>query len=347
MPAASEVAAPAAPDGPLAPARPFPVARVQSWEDPALLAGLTPRGGEDVLVCEPSGDDALALLAAGAAQVVVAAPDPVAAAVVELKRAAARELPIQSVRSLLGLGHFGRRVWFYHYLRPGLPESAQRALDPYEGAIRSGLFDHGALEREMAVLRERVFPLLLDRAAAAAFFTGTSGMPRGPFAGVRWRASAQLWAPRLARLAGAPSEGAAARLAGLLARTRPGFAAAWLTTGAWPDLDGAHPWLSAAGHAALKRRVAHLRVAVEARLTALAVREGYDLVILGRAPVSSAEATALATALRPGGAALGWSAGEPPSLPHPLRLDARASADLSAIDQGIFPGTPWIARRPG
>ena len=56
----------------------------------------------------------------------------------ELKRAAVEALPVQSVRALLGLDAFGRRIWFYHYLRPSLRPETQRWWDAREAFIREG-----------------------------------------------------------------------------------------------------------------------------------------------------------------------------------------------------------------
>lgn len=327
------------------------LARAQSWEDPACLRALEPGPEDDALVCEPSGDDALDLAALGARTVTVVAPDPGARALVALKLAAARELPVQSVRSLLGLGHFGRRVWFYHYLRPGLDPATRAWFDAREADIRAGLAASGEVERAMATLRERVLPLALGADAIAALKEAGTPGARGEvlatrWSGLRWAAAAQVWLPRIARLAGAPAEGAVARLRDVLARMAldEAFAASWLLTGAWGDPEAAHPWLSAAGLAAAKPRLGALSLRPGDRLAAL--RHGaFDLVVLGRAPLDAATTTALAAALRPGGRALAWTAGDPPVVAPPLHVDTIASARLRAADRGIFPGAPWLVRR--
>ncbi len=349
MAAPAEVTARAPSAGPTPSSAPLRIARAQSWEDPALLAALDVGPGDAALVAEPSGDDALAIAAAGAASVTVAAPDPAARALVELKRAAARELPIQSVRSLLGLGHFGRRVWFYHYLRPGLPAEVQATLDAGEASIREGLAGAGALEREMERFRARVLSLALGRGAVDVLAAAEPAEARRRVLserfGVRWKAALQLWMPRLARLADAPAEGAAARLGEVLTRVSlaDGFGASWLLTGAWRDPERAHPWLSTAGLAALKPRVGVVRVDTGTR-RALLEPGAFDVVVLGRRPLDADEAARLAGALRPGGRVLGWCAG-PPSAPPGLVLDRAACERLAAADRGIFPGTPWVARR--
>lgn len=338
---ASEVPAPPVFAAPVAFTEPLPIFRAQSWEDPELLRALLPVS-DPVLVAEASGDDALTLLALGAREVVVTVPNAASAALVELKRAAARELPIQSVRSLLGLGHFGRRLWFYHYVRPRLPAGATAVLDAHEAAIREGLAVGGAVERAMAGFRGRLLPLL--------------GAPSTPRPGFRWRAAVALAAPALARLASAPSDGsralpgpmpgfdaaAAARLTRALAI--PSFFRDWLLDGAWRDLESAHPWLTTGGLASLRSRTAGLEVLVAGRRDALPSRL-WGAVVLGRSAPSPDELELLARQLATGGRVLGWSIDKPPVLPRPLRLDAAFGARLAELDRGLFPGRPWVAAR--
>lgn len=301
-------------------------------------------------VFEPSGDDALALHARGARSVHACVPDFASRALVELKRAAARELPAQSVRSLLGLGHFGRRVWFYHYLRPGLPLDVQAWWDLREGAIRAGIAGEGAVERAMADLRTRLLPLAVGGSAVAELLAAPTldaqrAVVRARWRGLRWGALARLALPRLARLAEADEHGAAAHLDALLERVPVAESpfVSWLLAGSWGEPERAPPWMGVEALAALKPRVAALTVPVARRVDALgdAPRGAWSAVVAGRRPLSSQEAGALRRCLRPGGRVLGW--GPPPSQ---LQVDDAATATLVANDRGLFPGRPWIARAP-
>jgi S-adenosylmethionine-diacylglycerol 3-amino-3-carboxypropyl transferase len=338
------------------------LARAQSWEDPALLGALAVGPEDDVLCLEASGDDALALVIAGAGSVTVAVPTVAARALVELKIAAVRELPVQSVRSLFGLGHFGRRVWFYHYLRAGLSADTQRFWDADEAGIRTGLLALGAVEREMAVFRSRILPLALDRGAVDALLAATTADERRALVaaawGLRWRAALRLWAPRLARLAAAGAtdgdgrawEGgdAARRLHDRLsADPADDVFLRWLLAGSWPDLEWIHPWLGAAGHAALRPRLAAVQVVLAApdALLAQASPGAWSAVVLGRGQLGPRSLAALGHAVRPGGRVLGWAGAVLPAdmLGPSLRIDAAASAELEAGDRGLFPGRPWLA----
>lgn len=324
--------------------------RAWSWEDPALLDALAVGPEDDVAVFEASGDDALAVCAMGARAVHAFVPDLAARALVELKRAAARELPAQSIRSLLGLGHFGRRVWFYHHLRPGLPPDVQGWWDTREGTIRAGVADDGAVERALSDLRNRFLPLAVGRGAMTALLSAPTleaqaSVVHTQWRGLRWRAGSRLCLPPVARLADADEKGAAAHFDALLERvpvTESPFVC-WLVGHGWGDPDRAQPWLSAEGLAALKPRLASLSAVVGARAEVLAEAEpgAWSAVVMGRRPITSQEADALRRCLRPGGRVLGW--GPPPSL---LRVDAAASSKLAAQDRGLFPGRPWLARLP-
>lgn len=310
------------------------------WEDPRLVGA----SGGDALVFEPSGDDALGLLGVGAVSAVVATPE--AFALVDLKRTAAQHLPLQSVRSLLGFGHFGRRIWFYHYLRPYLHPSARAVWDAQEPAIREGICGLGAVEQELGRLR-RLLPVLVGTAATKRLVEAqTVEEHQACLArewGRRWAAALAIAAPRAARLAGADGRDAAhvlsRRLAEAPLRESPFAAHALLGDAASVALldasasDPPRTWLSTAGLARAKANLDTLSVSVGTRADVLREqRDIWSLVILGRAPLAGDERVSLARALRPGGRAVGW--GPPPD-----------GARLLVGDRSIFPGIPWIYTR--
>ena len=95
------------------------------------------------------GDVALTLLAQGA-HVRLELADAGAWALAHARIAALRELPVASARSYLGMAHFGRRVWFHHYLRGAMDPAARDWLDARENLVREGLVGCGAWERAVA-----------------------------------------------------------------------------------------------------------------------------------------------------------------------------------------------------
>ena len=114
-----------------------PLAYSQCWEDPAVLrAALRPGPDDDVLSICGAGDNAFALLGDDVRSVTCVDQSASQLAGAEFKLHAARLLPVESFRSALGLDALGRRVWFYHHVRPALGPRARGFLDGHEDLIR-------------------------------------------------------------------------------------------------------------------------------------------------------------------------------------------------------------------
>lgn len=258
------------------------------WFTPAVAVQALAPGPEDrVLAIAGSGDIGFACSAAGSVDMVDVRQAQ--AAWTRLCLTAARELPIQSVRSLLGYGHHGRRVWFYHYLRPHLDEETRSFWDLNEGAIRMGLVEQGHVERRIAALRARFLSVAVDREAvsdvlASPDIAAQSGAFARRWDGWRWRAALRF---ALAPLSLVGSNLNTPRLVGadigypnrVAERVKHSFdtldmrrepALRWALTGAHGGDDALEAaeanWLSTAGLTALKANVPRVRV-INARLT--------------------------------------------------------------------------------
>ncbi len=178
------------------------------------------------------------------------------AALVQLKVAAVRVLPVQSVRSFLGLGHFGRRVWFYHELRASLTEPVRAYWDARERDIRSGLLTQGRYERDIERFRVHLLPRLLP---AGLLDTLES---------LETLSEQQAWvAENLQRrrwtLAGLHP--VARRLNALLTTVHlpESPELQWRLYGRYLDLERGPPYLSTAGHKLLRAGLDRVRVEVE------------------------------------------------------------------------------------
>lgn len=154
---------------PVEPAAPVPgLLTTRSWFDVAVArAALRVEPADRVLALCGAGDVGLCLAATGAS-VDLTDLRHAQLAYAHLAIAAAARLPVASARSLFGLDHFGRRVWFYHFLRPELDEATRCFWDAHEGAIRLGLVDQGSVERRVALLRSRALPLAVRREVVEA-----------------------------------------------------------------------------------------------------------------------------------------------------------------------------------
>lgn len=204
-------------------------------DEDAVLAALAVLPGDHVVVADGVGDVALALVAEGAVVTFVAA-DAGVRALAEARRACLEDLPVGSARSFLGLAHFGRRVWFYHYLRGRLTPEARGWLDAREQLVREGLVRCGVWEG--AFLRGAALPgplAALSRRMALLRAAPELGVPGGGVGAVLRRVR------QLADTPGAP---------GRYARHLVGE----------PAEDDVPRWLRADVYARLRGRGAALRI---------------------------------------------------------------------------------------
>jgi S-adenosylmethionine-diacylglycerol 3-amino-3-carboxypropyl transferase len=248
------------------------ISYAQCWEDPRMLAAALSVGPEDdVLSICSAGDNSFALAIAGARSVTAIDLSLPQLALAEAKLVAARELPIQSVRSFLGLGHFGRRVWFYHYLRPHLSLEARAWWDANEDVVRAGVMGAGRFERYLTTFRERVLPLVHGRAVIDGLLDCRTLDEQRAFYEARWntwrwRSLVRAFFSRpvmtrlgrsreqFAQVEGGVGERFLERAEHVLTKVpiADNYFVRWILTGSHGDLETAHPWLTTAGHAGLK-----------------------------------------------------------------------------------------------
>jgi S-adenosylmethionine-diacylglycerol 3-amino-3-carboxypropyl transferase len=130
-----------------------------SWEDADVLcAALRPAAGKRMLAIASAGDNAFALLAEGA-EVVAADLSAAQLALVELKRAAIRELADDDVLRFLGVRPSNDRLRVYRSL--DLP-AATRALLKDED-VANGIIHAGRFENYFRLFRKWVLPLVHSR----------------------------------------------------------------------------------------------------------------------------------------------------------------------------------------
>ena len=123
------------------------------WQDAAGLLSQVPevRGGV-VLALADARSGGLGAAQAGA-EIVVADPATVEGAALALSVRACQQLPHASAAALFGEDAFGRRVWFYHHLRPFLPSASRDFWDRHERSVRLGLCGSGRFEQRLRRLR--------------------------------------------------------------------------------------------------------------------------------------------------------------------------------------------------
>ncbi|MEY2880355.1 MAG: hypothetical protein RLZZ15_2735 [Verrucomicrobiota bacterium] len=340
----------------------------QVWEDAdVLLAALSVQPTDTVVSIASAGDNALALLGAGAARVVALDLNPAQLACLALRVAAYRELGHSELLELIGSRPSTRRDALYRRCRPLLARDARDFWDAHGPAIAGGIGGAGKFEDYFRLFRTRVLPLVHRLVTIEALLRGGSREERGRFYAQRWN----TWRWRLlfkvffsrfvmGRLGRDPAffkyvEGSVADR--ILGRTRHALTALdpaanpylhWILTGT----HGAElPWaLRAENFEKIRARLDRLE-AHELTLEAFLERERGGAGRVDKFNLSdifeymSEENTAallarLADASRPGGRLAYWNMlaprRRPESLAHRLRPREDVAAPLFAQDKAFF-----------
>lgn len=201
------------------------------WEDASVLArALEPVAGARCLSIASAGDNALSLVARGAASVLAVDWNPAQIALLELKRAAFQSLSYPGLLGFLGVRPSVERAAFYTAIRHTLPLLARRFWDVHPREIAEGVVHAGRLETYFRTFSRQVLPLIHGEPEVAALFTPKDGRARKRFYEEtwdtwRWRLLFRLFfsRPVMGRLGRDPElfrhvkGGASARI---LARTR-------------------------------------------------------------------------------------------------------------------------------
>ena len=204
------------------------------WEDAAVLGrALAPVAGARCLSVASGGDNALFLLARGAAQVLAVDVSPAQLALVQLKARAFAGLDHADLLAFLGVRPSPVRLETYRRLRSSLDDPARAFWDARPAAVAGGVIHAGRFERYLRLFRRFVLPLVHGPRTVAALLQPRDDDARRAFYdqrwdGVRWRALFRLFFSRLVlgRLGRSPAffdhvQGPVAER--LLARTREAF----------------------------------------------------------------------------------------------------------------------------
>ncbi|MEN9355135.1 MAG: hypothetical protein RL318_2460, partial [Fibrobacterota bacterium] len=133
------------------------------WEDPQLLIeGLKPEGRKILSICS-AGDNALALAAKGARQVLAVDLNPSQIACFQLRRAMLRELDHGQILSFAGEqdGEAGKRLETWrNRLRRHLDQRSRDFWDAHPHLIEEGILKGGRFEAFLDNFRRRWLPLI-------------------------------------------------------------------------------------------------------------------------------------------------------------------------------------------
>lgn len=160
----------------------------QVWEDADILVDALQPRGKSVLSIASAGDNAFALLAAGAERVIALDLNPAQLACMELRAAAYARLNHREFLALIGSGVASEsdRSLLYDQCRGGLSSPARSFWDARGALIANGIGSAGKFERYFESFRTRVMPLIHSRATIDALLRGGSRADREEFYLERW-----------------------------------------------------------------------------------------------------------------------------------------------------------------
>lgn len=159
------------------------------WEDArVLVAALRPRPGSRMLSIASAGDNAFALLAAGADEVVAADLSAPQLALVELKRAALRRLEHEELLGFLGArrAEADRRRATFDRLAAELSPAARAYWEEHAEEVAAGVVTRGRFERYFRVFRRFALPLVHRRARVLELLEPRDAAGRRDFYDRRW-----------------------------------------------------------------------------------------------------------------------------------------------------------------
>jgi S-adenosylmethionine-diacylglycerol 3-amino-3-carboxypropyl transferase len=163
------------------------------WEDAEIVrAALRPGPDRRMLSIASAGDNAFALLAAGA-EVMAADLSAAQISLVELKRTALRRLGYEDLLAFLGLrrGEEDRRS-VYERLERDLPAQARDFWREHLDDVATGVVHCGKFEAYFQLFRDWVLPLVHRRKTVLALLeerdaAGRQAFYRGTWDNLRWR----------------------------------------------------------------------------------------------------------------------------------------------------------------
>ena len=159
----------------------------QVWEDAdVLLAGLDVQPGDACVSIASAGDNTLALLTKQPSRVVAIDVSAAQLACLELRVAAYRTLEHRELLELIGSRPSARRALLFARCRPLLSRGARGFWDRRGPEIEGGIGGAGRFERYVAIFRQRVLPLIHDRATVAGLVGLRTREERQEFYDRRW-----------------------------------------------------------------------------------------------------------------------------------------------------------------
>ena len=159
----------------------------QCWEDADVLLEAMDVGPTDTcLSIASAGDNALALVAAGAQRVIAVDLSLAQIACLELRVAAIRTLTHSEFLELLGQNPSTDRQIHYWRCRGGLSAASRQFWDCHSSSIEQGIAQGGKFERYLRAFRRFILPLVHNRKTVTQLFELDTEDERRKFYDERW-----------------------------------------------------------------------------------------------------------------------------------------------------------------
>ena len=134
------------------------------WEDADILVTALEPKGKHCLSIGSAGDNAFALLAAGAKSVVISEMNPAQVACIELRKAAYHHLSHPEFLTLLGeTGSNNERLELYQQCAPSLSKTTRSYWDHYQDTVAEGFGRIGKFESYFGLFKNKILPLVHGR----------------------------------------------------------------------------------------------------------------------------------------------------------------------------------------
>ncbi|HEY5654214.1 MAG TPA: DUF3419 family protein [Woeseiaceae bacterium] len=166
----------------------------QCWEDAdVLLAALRITRTDSCLSIASAGDNAMALVGAGARSVLACDLSAAQIAALELRREAYKNLEYEDLLALIGETRHRQRQKLYARCRPGLSSVSQRFWDERPKLVRAGIGRVGKFERYLSLFRRFVLPMVHSQRDVRGLFAGRTETERATYYNTVWNNRRWQW----------------------------------------------------------------------------------------------------------------------------------------------------------
>jgi S-adenosylmethionine-diacylglycerol 3-amino-3-carboxypropyl transferase len=142
----------------------------QCWEDPQVLVeALSIHPADRILSVTSGGDNTLALLLAGAGNVISVDLNPIQNYALEVKKTAPKYLTYKEYLELMGVTKSKSRQKLFENMRAGLSAAADAWLSTHRHVIDQGLIHAGRFERFTLFFAHKVLPFIHSKQTIANF----------------------------------------------------------------------------------------------------------------------------------------------------------------------------------